>query len=96
MLKKKFDNILSGAIIGLVAPFLFSVGFYLINYSYTTYKIMIEHYYDVGEIATLISLCLLTNLLAFFIFYWTKFEMAPRGVILGTFVWGMAIVYFKM
>lgn len=57
---------------------------------------MVQHYYEVGEIATLISLCLLTNLLLFFTLYWTKFEMAPRGVILATFVWGIAIVYFKL
>ncbi len=95
MLRKRFDNILSGVIIGLLAPFLFSIGFYFYNYSYTTYAVMIEHYYDVNEMAAIISLCLLTNLLAFFLLYWAKFEMTPRGVILATFIWGAAIVYFK-
>lgn len=96
MFKKKFDNILSGVITGVVLPSIFIYVFYMINYSYTTFTVMVEHYYDVGRISSLLSLSLLVNLVVFFLLYWRKFEMMPRGVILATFIWGIAIVYFKL
>lgn len=87
---------LAGVLIGLILPTIFIFAFYLINYSYTTFIVMIEHYYEVGKISALLSLSLIINLIVFFTLYWRKFEMAPRGVILATFIWGIAIVYFKL
>jgi hypothetical protein len=95
MTKQRLDKIWVGVVLGFVLPCIFFYVFYLVNYSYTTFKIMVEHYFEVGGIAALLSLSLLTNLTVFFALYWTKFQMAPRGVILATFVWGAAIVYFK-
>jgi uncharacterized membrane protein len=87
---------LLGVITGIVLPSIFIYIFYMINYSYTTFTIMVEHYHSVGRISSLLSLSLLVNLVVFFVLYWRKFQMAPRGVILATFIWGIAIVYFKL
>lgn len=96
MRKYKYDKIVWGVVAGLLLPTLAIFIFYLINFSYTSFAITIAHYYEVGELSALLSLSLLVNLGLFFLLYKLDFEMAPRGLILATFLWGMAIVYFKV
>lgn len=96
MRKYKYDKMIVGVALGILLPSLFIFIFYLVNYSFTSFAITIEHYYEVGRLSALLSLSLLVNLALFFILYKLDYEMAPRGLILATFLWGIAIVYFKI
>ena len=96
MWKQRYDKIWAGIIAGLVVPTLFIYLFSLALHSESNLGNVLYHYYSVGKISSLLSLSLLCNLAVFFILYRMKLEMAPRGVILATLIWGIAIIYFKM
>lgn len=95
-LRKKFDNTWIGFASGLIAPMLSLFIFYLIRYSHLAfsefyYKILVEY----GIVTPAISLCVITNLLVFFIFIWTNRNYAARGVLLATFIYAGYVVYQK-
>lgn len=95
-LKKKFDNIWIGAIIGLCAPLFTLFIFYLIRYNHLTFS---EFYYRIllanGIVTPSISLCAIINLLMFFIFIWTNRNHSARGVLLSTIVYMGYVMYKK-
>lgn len=95
MLKKRLDKIWSGVILAILLPPIMLVGLHNANYSDKPLLDFLKHSANVGFISPLLSFCLTLNLAIFFLLYQFKFEMAPRGMILGTFFWGLVIVYFK-
>lgn len=95
MLKKKLDKLVFGVVLGILLPPLMLVGLHSSNYADKPLYDFLVHSANVGFISPLISFCLTLNLAIFFLLYQFKFEMAPRGMILATFFWGLVIVYFK-
>lgn len=93
----RFDNVWFGAILGIIAPCLTLYGFFLFKYGDRfTFS---EFYYEIllaNQIFTaILSLCVITNLLVFFIFIWTSKNYSARGVLLSTMLYGMYVVYQK-
>jgi hypothetical protein len=95
MWRIKLDKIWIGFVAGLLLPPLMLIGIHLYNYSEQSLGEFLVHSAKVGFIAPFLSICQVLNLAGFFLLYIGKFEMAPRGVIMGTFFWGLVIVYFK-
>lgn len=94
--KKRFDSMTLGAIIGLIAPMISLFGFYLVKYSHLTFsKFFNDILLGYGILLPVISLCVITNLLVFFIFIWTNRNHSARGVLLATFVYGGYMMYQK-
>ncbi|MBI3503158.1 MAG: hypothetical protein HY063_15330 [Bacteroidetes bacterium] len=93
---KKFDKVWLGAALGLGAPWLTLFIFYLIKYSQISFseffKTIILGY---NILTPSVSLCVLTNLLVFFIFIWTDRNHSARGVLLSTFIYAAFVVYQK-
>lgn len=94
--KKRFDSLTIGAVSGLVAPLISLFVFYLIAYrnmafSQFFHEILIGY----GILMPVISLCVIINLLVFFIFIWTNRNYSARGVLLATFVYAGYVVYQK-
>jgi len=56
----------------------------------------VDIYYYLGVLPKIISLCLLPNLLLFFIFIWTNKLKAGKGVITSMFVYGLVILILKI
>ena len=95
-LRQRFDNTWVGFAAGLSAPMLTLYVFYLIKYSHITFQ---KFYMDVlfanNIVTSSISLCVITNLLVFFIFIWTNRNLSARGVLLSTFIYAGYVVYQK-
>jgi len=91
----KKDNTLLGLIIGLIAPLIVMLGFWKFQFGHTSlvgyYEVMVQS----GNLPGLISIGLLGNLGAFFVFYRQKLDVAARGVIGATFLYGLLIVVLK-
>jgi hypothetical protein len=89
------DSTILGLIIGLIAPMLVILGFWLVSFGqislYAFYKLMIES----TNLPGLLSIGLLGNLGAFFVFYRMKLDVSARGVITATFLYGLVIVILK-
>jgi mannose/fructose/N-acetylgalactosamine-specific phosphotransferase system component IID len=94
-MKSKVNNVWLGTVLGLLVP---AVAVFL------AYKIRFGHY-GFGEfvhvltqnkiLSSLLSLCVIPNLLVFLIFIWLNFLYSARGVLLSTFIVGFIIVGIK-
>ena len=95
--KTKLDNSWLGFIMGISAPLLTLYLFYLIKYSsHMSFSLFYQNVLFANNIVTAsISLCVLTNLLVFFIFIWTNRNLSARGVLFSTFVYAGYVVYQK-
>lgn len=93
---KKFTKIYHGLIPGLLVPLISIYGFYLIkfskNKSFDEFLNIIQGY---GVTTQVISLCVIPNLLVFFIFIWTDRYTAAKGVILATFIYVIIVLIIK-
>ena len=94
--KQKFDLTWIGFSTGLLSPLITLYIFYLIRYSHLTFH---DFYYRIllaNDILTpSISLCVITNLLVFFIFIWTNRNYSARGVVFSTIMYAGFVVYQK-
>ena len=84
-----------GIILGALAPAITFVGYYLINYHYMTVKEFINYLAFARTAASLLSLCLLANLLVFYIFIQTEKYLSAKGILLSTFIYGGLVCYLK-
>jgi len=94
--KLKYDNPWLGFACGLSAPFLTLYAFYLFKYSHLSFG---QFYMDVlfanNIVTSSISLCVITDLLVFFIFIWTNRNYSARGVLFSTIIYAGYVVYQK-
>jgi hypothetical protein len=96
IVRKKLDSGWIGFAFGLSAPIVALYFFYLIKYSHISF---VSFYFDillVNDIVTsAISLCVISNLLVFFIFIWTNRNYSARGVLFSTIIYAGFVVYQK-
>lgn len=95
MWKQRLDKMWVGGVLGLFLPVLVYTGIYLRHYSELPPLEFIKEAIYLGLMPRVLSISLIINLASFFLFYLFKYEMAPRGIILSTMLWGAVIVYFK-
>lgn len=94
---RKFDSdkMWLGTVLGLIAPMLTMMGYYLYNFSHIPVSKFIEHLFVAHIESKLMSLCVVSNLLVFFIFIWSEKYLSARGVLLSTFIYAGFVVYLK-
>jgi hypothetical protein len=90
-----FDRIWLGSIPGILAPVITMFVFYQVNFSHLSLNKFVEHLFAVHIQSSLLSLCVVSNLLVFFIFIWSEKYNSARGVLLSTFLYGALVVYLK-
>jgi hypothetical protein len=87
------NSIATGVICGIIIP---SIVFFLLH-TFTFNRVTPEYLFSSpGIVAKLLSLSLLGNLAAFFLFLKYDFELSARGVLFATFVWGAGIALLKI
>jgi hypothetical protein len=91
MIKK--DAIETGLVIGIVAPVLAFLIYYFAKFSGYSITELLRHIIILKLLSPVISLSLVANLLAFFIFIWLKADKSAKGVLLATFIYGAVIVF---
>ena len=91
----KKDSTIFGLILGFIAPLIVMLGFWKVQFGHTSligfYEVMIQS----NNLPGLISIGLLGNLAAFFLFYKMELDVSARGVIAATFAYGLLIVVLK-
>jgi hypothetical protein len=93
--KNKFDNLLIGLIIGLLAPTLGIIIFFYSKFSESNLSEFLTISIQEKVLSPLLSLCAVINLAVFYLFiHFDKLQTA-KGVILATFIYGLAIVLLK-
>ncbi len=94
--KNRFNSLKTGMITGILLPLICFVLVIFIrkgSYSFTGYLKEIE---ALGAVPKLFSLCLLPNLLLFFIFIWSDMIRGARGVLFSMFFAGAVIIITKL
>lgn len=95
-MRKRFDHLVVGLVIGLIAPLLTLYTFYLFTYrSQTSFNGFIQYFSRFNHLVSSVSLCVIINLLIFFLFIWTNNLRSARGVVFATLTYGVWVVYQK-
>ena len=89
------DQLWLGVLLGIGAPFIALTVFYYVNFGHLSFLNFLKHLFLIHIQSSLLSLCVLANLLVFFIFIWTENYVSARGVLLSTFLYGALVVYLK-
>jgi len=91
----KINKLSIGLLFGLILPMLTMSLFYLIKYNKITIKEFFNQLIYADVVTQVISLCVIPNLLLFFLFLQTERYHAARGVIMATFVYTFIIIFIK-
>ncbi|MCC6384625.1 MAG: hypothetical protein LC117_04910 [Bacteroidia bacterium] len=90
-----YNHFLLGFITGLLLPVIGSLLFYLIFFSYLDIEKFVIHVITTGHWIEVLSLGVILNLGAFFLFLKYDSEMSSRGVVGATFIFAFLAAYFK-
>ncbi len=90
----KYNTERIGLIVGLLIPIIVIFGFYLYRNA-ENLNSFFEGIIHAGVFSELVSLCVVPNLLLFFIFMWTNRLKSARGVIGATFIYVLIVLALK-
>jgi len=90
----KYNKEKIGLIWGLIIPVFTIIGFYFVR-NPESFKGFISQIIGVNIYSELISVCVVPNLLLFFIFIWTDRMHSAKGVVGATFIYAILIVILK-
>lgn len=91
----KKDSKLLGAIVGVIAPVFGVFIYWSWAFGLVGLRDLNVLLQETEKLSAVISLGLIANLVAFFLFYRLKVDESARGVILSTFIYGFIILYLK-
>jgi hypothetical protein len=94
-MKSKVNNIYLGIILGLIVPVITVFLVYKIRFNQFNWEEFINLFVQRRVLSSLLSLCVIPNLLVFMIFIWLNHLYSARGVLLSTFIVGIIIVGVK-
>lgn len=94
-MKSRFNNVYLGAILGVLVPVITVLLAYKIRFNQYNPEEFLNLLVQKRLLSSLLSLCVIPNLLVFFIFIWLNYLYSARGVLLSTFIVGFIIVGVK-
>ncbi|MFW5657469.1 MAG: hypothetical protein ACOCXS_02615 [Bacteroidota bacterium] len=94
--RTKSNNVQLGIILGLAIPTLAFLLVYFIKFNAISFVEFVGLLNSKAVFTQVLSLCVLPNLLSFFIFIWTNRMLSARGVLIATFVYTMLILLLKL
>jgi hypothetical protein len=92
----KYDSIVLGTLLGLFTPLVVFMLYYFVRYKGMYFPAYLHYLNEGGTFLPILSLCVVPNLLTFFIFIWTKRDKSARGVLQATFVFAIYVCIMKM
>ncbi|NOZ48206.1 MAG: hypothetical protein GXO79_15735 [Chlorobi bacterium] len=95
-MKDKINNLYIGLVIGLVLPLISLLLLYIFKYESYTFNGFINLLKQFHILTQVLSLSVLPNLMAFFIFIWLNMLKAARGVLMATFIGAFIIFGLKL
>ena len=93
--KTSYNSQLTGLISGLILPLIALLIFYYMR-NMDNPAVFFNQIIKAGIISHLVSLCVVPNLLLFFIFMWTNRLLSARGVISATFIYALIVLGLKI
>ncbi|MCK4663641.1 MAG: hypothetical protein KAT68_12295 [Bacteroidales bacterium] len=94
-MKSKYNTLLTGLIFGFIIPVISFFIFYFFKKNNFDFTDFIQHLRNYNILSNLISLCVIPNLIIFFIFIWKNFLYSARGVVMATMIYGIIMIIIK-
>lgn len=94
-MKSSLNKIWIGLILGMIAPMLSVLGFYKYTYGHLPFMDFVDIMMQSNVYVQLLSICVVPNLLLFFIFIWTNRLSSARGILFATFIYAFVIFGLK-
>jgi len=91
-MKYSLNNLYLGLISGLLIPVIALLIFYLSTYNNQSFIEYLNHLISINIVTQLVSLCVVPNLLLFFIFIWTNKLYSARGVLFSTIIYTIIVI----
>jgi len=91
----RYNDVRIGLAAGLVVPLITILVFYLVRFNHISLYEFFSALISRNILSSLLSLCVIPNLLVFFIFIWTDMLYLARGVLMATFVFAGIILIVK-
>jgi hypothetical protein len=93
--KVRLNTLWFGTVSGVLIPAMFFILIYLVRGSHLELSTFLREFYIIKALPKLISLCLLPDMIIFFIFMRLEYLRAARGVILSLFIYAVVILALK-
>jgi hypothetical protein len=94
--RNRYNRILSGWLIGIIAPLIIFLIVYQVNYNAMDFTDYLRNVWQMKIFLKILSLCVFPNLGFFFLFYRIKYDMAARGVVMATFMYAFFVLIAKL
>lgn len=94
-MKLKVNNVWLGTVLGILLPAITVFIAWKIRFNQFELDEFFRVMMQKKILSSLLSLCVIPNLLVFFIFIWLNYLYSARGVLLSTFIIGFIIVGIK-
>ena len=91
----RYNDVRLGLATGLLVPLITVLIFYQVRFSHLDIREFLSTMISKEILSSILSLCVIPNLLAFFIFIWTNMLYLARGVLMATFVFALVVVAVK-
>jgi hypothetical protein len=96
-MKSKFDNVKLGLLLGIFVPIIAILVFYFTSkYSVVPLPDFIKFMLKRQIFSSLLSLCVIPDLLVFFIFIWLDWMNSAKGVLISTFIYAFLVLAIKI
>jgi len=93
--KERFDTPYIGFNIGIIMPLIGGCIYYLLLFTHMTFSQYLDFVGGVDVLPAVMSISVIANLAAFYLFYYMKMYGAIKGVIAACILYGLLIFYFK-
>jgi hypothetical protein len=90
-MKSRFNNLPLGLILGIIAPVITMVIVYYARFSNYVFNELIDFLLDTQIFTKIVSLCVIPNLVFFFIFIRLNYLYSARGVLLATILFAIFV-----
>ncbi len=94
-LRSTYDQVYIGLLTGILFPFIGMIIFYQYHFDTLTLMEFFQQIQRLNKLPQVISIGVITNLAAFYLFLWKKFYYGARGVLAATFLWVLIVVILK-
>ncbi len=94
-IRSKYDQTHIGIIAGLIFPLIGMLIFNRYNFDTLNFFEFFEQIKRINKLPQVISISVISNLAAFYLFLWKKFYYSARGVLTSTFLWVLTVVILK-
>ena len=91
LVKFRFNSILFGLIMGIIVPMILLVIFFNSTDYSSSFSSFIRSLSQLNILYKIISVCVIPNLLVFYLFIWKDRLLAARGVLMATLIYALTI-----